>query len=475
MITIAIVGRPNVGKSSLFNRLTKSRDALVADTPGLTRDRHYGKLQIEDSQFILVDTGGFEPKKKQGIAKEMSLQTHLAINECDLILFVVDGREGIHPIDQHIADIIRKNDKEKILLINKSEGMVHEIIGAEFYSFGFKNSIPVSSAHGDGIGLLKEIILSKDKFDEKSTKETGNKPQITIVGRPNVGKSTLTNALLGEDRFIVYDQAGTTRDAVSAEFLYDKKGLVLTDTAGIRKKGRVFETIEKFSIIKALSAIESSNVIILVIDGLEGVSGQDMHLIGFILEAGKSLVIAINKWDSISSYEKDKIKSDIDQKLPFVNFAEKVFISAFKKTGLKTLMKSVFKAYESSSRKFSTPEINEVLANAIQNHQPKIIKGIRPKLKFAHQGGLNPPTVIVHGNHLNEIRKDYIRYLETYYRKAFNLIGTPLRVELKSGKNPFDVNKDKVKKTGLVTRRKRIDDFRKKMKGKKTLKTNPQY
>ena len=472
MITIAIVGRPNVGKSSLFNRLTKSRDALVADIPGLTRDRHYGKFLIEDSQFILVDTGGFEPKKKVGIAKEMALQTRLAIDECDLILFVVDGREGLHSIDQHIADIIRKNDKEKILLINKTEGMEQEIVSADFYSFGFKKYLTISSAHGEGVGLLKEMIIAEDEQDEYISIAARNKPKITIVGRPNVGKSTLTNALLGEDRFIVFDQAGTTRDSVSAEFIYNKNEFILTDTAGIRKKGKVFETVEKFSIIKTLSAIESSDVIILVIDSSSGIAAQDMHLIGFILEAGKSVVIAINKWDSVSTYEKDKIKSDIDQKLPFVNFAEKVFISALKGSGLNTLMTSVLKAYQSSSKKFTTPQINNVLANAIQTHQPKIIRGIRPKLKFAHQGGLNPPTIIIHGNHVTDIRKDYIRYLEAFFRKAFELVGTPLRIELKSGKNPYQENSDKVKKTGLVTRRRRIDDFRKKIKEKKALKAN---
>ena len=472
MLTIAIVGRPNVGKSSLFNRLTKSREALVANIPGLTRDRHYGKFFIDESQFILVDTGGFEPKKKLGIAKEMALQTKLAIDECDLILFVVDGREGLHPIDQHIADIIRKNSKEKFLLINKSEGMEEHIVSADFYGLGFKNIMPVSSAHGEGISYLKDQISKIDDQENLVELQGSKKPRITIVGRPNVGKSTLTNTLLGENRFIVYDEAGTTRDSVSADFFYNKNEFTLTDTAGIRKKGKVFETIEKFSIIKTLSAIESSDVIILVIDSTGGIASQDMHLIGFILEAGKSIVIAINKWDSITSYEKERVKNEIDQKLPFVNFAEKVFISALNGTGLNMLMSSVLKAYKSSSRKFTTPQINEVLANAIQTHQPKIIKGIRPKLKFAHQGGLTPPTIIIHGNHVTEIRKDYVRFLETFFRNAFGLVGTPLRVELKSGKNPYSDSNEKINKTGLVTRRRRIDDFRKKIKDKKALKTS---
>ena len=474
MISVAIVGRPNVGKSSLFNRLTKSRDALVADLPGLTRDRHYGKITIEDAQFILVDTGGFEPKKKIGIAKKMALQTLLAIDECDVILFVVDGREGLHPIDQHIADVIRKNDKEKILLINKTEGMQHEIVGADFYSLGFKNILSISSAHGEGVGLLKELLVDLNHQDSEPQSIFKGAPKITIVGRPNVGKSTLVNALVGEERFIVFDQAGTTRDAVSVDFDFNGDRFVLTDTAGIRKKGKVFETVEKFSVLKTLAAVESSDVIILVIDSSGGIATQDMHLIGFILETGKSIVIAINKWDSVSAYEREAIKNDIDLKLPFVNFAEKVFISALKETGLKGLMRSVIKAYESSSRKFSTPQINEVLANAILSHQPKIIKGIRPKLKFAHQGGLNPPTIIIHGNHLTDIRKDYVRYLETFFRKAFNLVGTPLRVELKNGKNPYQDENEKVKKTGLVTRRRRIDDFRKKIKERKLARSTNQ-
>jgi len=467
MKTIVIVGRPNVGKSSLFNRLTKTRDAIVADMPGLTRDRHYGRLNIEEHQFLLVDTGGFEPNKKVGIQKEMALQTRLAIDESDILLFIVDAREGLHPIDQHIADVIRKNDKPKILLINKAEGMQDDMVAADFHSLGFKSYLSISSAHGDGISQLKDYLIAHNDSSDKFV--FNNKvPKIAIVGRPNVGKSTLINALLGEERFIAFDQPGTTRDAVSVDFSYKDNLFTLTDTAGIRKKGKVFEAVEKFSVIKTLNAIETSNVSILVVDSKDGISAQDMHILAYIIESGKSLVIALNKWDDISSYDKDRIKAEIEKKLPFVNFAEKVFISAIKKMGLQSLMSSVIKAHQSALIKFTTPQLNDILENALIGHPPKIIKGIRPKLKYAHQGGMNPPTIIIHGNHLADIKKDYLRYLESFYRKAFDLTGTPLRIELKNSNNPFDdLAAAKVEKTGLVTRRRRIDEKRKKIKSRK--------
>jgi GTPase len=465
--TIVIVGRPNVGKSSLFNRLTKTRDAIVADMPGLTRDRHYGRLNIEEHQFLLVDTGGFEPNKKDGIQKEMALQTLLAIDESDVLLFIVDAREGLHPIDQHIADVIRKNDKPKMLLINKAEGMQDDMVAADFHSLGFKSYLAISSAHGEGISQLRDYIVSYDGAPEKFAINQ-KIPKISIVGRPNVGKSTLINSLMGEERFIAFDQPGTTRDAVSVDFTYQGNPFTLTDTAGIRKKGKVFETVEKFSVIKTLNAIETSNVSILVVDSKDGISAQDMHILAYIIESGKSLVIALNKWDDISSYDKDRIKAEIEKKLPFVNFAEKVFISGIKKMGLQALMKSVIKAHQSALVKFTTSQLNDILENALISHPPKIIKGIRPKLKYAHQGGMNPPTIIIHGNHLSDIKKDYLRYLESFFRKAFDLTGTPLRIELKNSSNPFDDQAAaKSKKTGLVTRRKRIDDMRKQLKSKK--------
>jgi|TARA_B110000503_G_scaffold86426_1_gene131564 GTPase len=465
--TIVIVGRPNVGKSSLFNRLTKTRDAIVADMPGLTRDRHYGRLNIEEHQFLLVDTGGFEPNKKDGIQKEMALQTLLAIDESDVLLFIVDAREGLHPIDQHIADVIRKNDKPKMLLINKAEGMQDDMVAADFHSLGFKSYLAISSAHGEGISQLRDYIVSYDGAPEKFAINQ-KIPKISIVGRPNVGKSTLINSLMGEERFIAFDQPGTTRDAVSVDFTYQGNPFTLTDTAGIRKKGKVFETVEKFSVIKTLNAIETSNVSILVVDSRDGISAQDMHILAYIIESGKSLVIALNKWDDISSYDKDRIKAEIEKKLPFVNFAEKVFISGIKKMGLQALMKSVIKAHQSALVKFTTSQLNDILENALISHPPKIIKGIRPKLKYAHQGGMNPPTIIIHGNHLSDIKKDYLRYLESFFRKAFDLTGTPLRIELKNSSNPFDDQAAaKSKKTGLVTRRKRIDDMRKQLKSKK--------
>ena len=467
MKTIAIVGRPNVGKSSLYNRLTKTRDAIVADMPGLTRDRHYGKISIGNHEYILVDTGGFEPDKKAGIQKEMALQTKLAIDESDIILFIVDARSGLHSIDQHIAEIIRKNNNQKMLLVNKAEGMLDDNAFSEFYKLGFKNIHKISSAHGDGISVLRDFLADQGGGENTLEEEDDNFPKISIVGRPNVGKSTLINSLLGEDRFIAFDKPGTTRDAVSVDFIWGKEKFILTDTAGIRKKGKVFESVEKFSVIKTLNAIEFANVAMLVIDAKDGISAQDMHILGFILESGKSLVIALNKWDSVSEYEREKLKSDIDKKLPFVRFAEKVFISALNQDGFPLLMKSVIKAYKAAQTKFTTPQLNSVLSNALLSHAPSIVRGIRPKLKYAHQGGMNPPTIIIHGNHLEGVKQDYIRFLESYYRKAFNLTGTPLRIQLKNSVNPFEEKiKSGNKKTGLVSRRREETAFREKMKRK---------
>ena len=468
MKTIVLVGRPNVGKSSLYNRLTKTRDAIVADIPGLTRDRHYGKLSIGEHEYILVDTGGFEPDKKTGIQKEMATQTKLAIDESDIVLLIVDARSGLHSIDQHIAEIIRKNDKQKMLLVNKAEGMLNDGALAEFYKLGFSNIHKISSAHGDGISELKDFLVEQDNTPDTHQNINNKDPKISIVGRPNVGKSTLINSLLGEDRFIAFDKPGTTRDAVSVDFNWGKDKFILTDTAGIRKKGKVFESVEKFSVIKTLNAINFSNVSVLVIDSNDGISAQDMHILGFILESGKSLVIALNKWDSISSYEREKLKNDIDKKLPFVKFAEKVFISALHQEGFPVLMKAIIKSHKSALTKFTTPQLNSVLSNALISHQPSIIKGIRPKLKYAHQGGMNPPTIIIHGNHLEGLKQDYIRFLESFYRKAFDLIGTPLRIQFKNSTNPFDEkSKTANKKTGLVSRRRIETAFREKMKKKK--------
>ena len=468
MKTIVLVGRPNVGKSSLYNRLTKTRDAIVADMPGLTRDRHYGKLSIGEHEYILVDTGGFEPDKKTGIQKEMATQTKLAIDESDIVLLIVDARSGLHSIDQHIAEIIRKNDKQKMLLVNKAEGMVNDGALAEFYKLGFTNIHKISSAHGDGISALKDFLVEQNTSPDTYQNVSNKNPIISIVGRPNVGKSTLINSLLGEDRFIAFDKPGTTRDAVSVDFNWGKEKFVLTDTAGIRKKGKVFESVEKFSVIKTLNAINFSNVSVLVIDSNDGITAQDMHILGFILESGKSLVIALNKWDSISSYQREKLKNDIDKKLPFVKFAEKVFISALHQEGFAVLMKAIIKSHKSALTKFTTPQLNSVLSNALISHTPSIIKGIRPKLKYAHQGGMNPPTIIIHGNHLEGLKQDYIRFLESFYRKAFDLTGTPLRIQFKNSTNPFnDKSKDTKKKTGLVSRRRIETAFREKMKKKK--------
>jgi GTP-binding protein len=468
--TIALVGRPNVGKSTLFNRLTKSRDALVADLPGLTRDRHYGRGLGGDIPYIVIDTGGFEPLIEKGIQKEMAKQTLLAIDEADVIFFITDGRQGVTPHDRVIADLLRKMNRNIYLLVNKTEGMQRGIVTAEFFELGLGDPLGISSAHGEGVRDMIQMALEPFKKEDIEVDEAQQKvPKIAIVGRPNVGKSTLVNAFLGEDRVIAFDEPGTTRDSIQIDIERNDKNYTLIDTAGIRKKGKVFEAVEKFSVIKTLQAIEEANVAILVVDAEEGITEQDAHVGAYILEAGRALVVAINKWDRLKEDERDIVKQDIQRKLQFLKFAEFQYVSALKKKGLTEILKSVDEAYRGAFIKMSTPKLTRALIDILQQHQPPISKGIRPKLRYAHQGGSNPPVIVIHGNHVNAIKDSYMRFLESAFRQAFQIIGTPLRVQFKQGENPYLDEEKRKPKEGVVSMRRRKNALRKKLTDKNKL------
>jgi GTP-binding protein len=438
---IALVGRPNVGKSTLFNRLTRSRDALVADLPGLTRDRHYGEGRVGERPFLVIDTGGFEPVAKEGIMHQMALQTKQAVAEADVVIFIVDGRQGLTPHDKTITDFLRKSGRKVMLVVNKGEGMKYSAVVADFYELGMGDPYVISAAHGDGVTDLVEEALNEafasrpDDAEELAPAERGIK--IAIVGRPNVGKSTLVNTLIGEERVIAFDMPGTTRDSIEVPFERDGKNYTLIDTAGIRRRGKVFEAIEKFSVVKTLQSISEANVVILLLDAQQDISEQDAHIAGFILETGRALVVAVNKWDGLRTDERDEIKIDIDRKLDFLSFAKTHFISALKNTGIGPLMKSVDAAYAAATADLSTPRLTRALIEAVEKQEPRRKGSIRPKLRYAHQGGQNPPIIVIHGNALDSVGEPYKRYLEKHFRDTFNLVGTPLRIELRVGKNPF--------------------------------------
>ena len=436
--TIALVGRPNVGKSTLFNRLTKTRDALVADFPGLTRDRHYGRGVVGDRPYLVVDTGGFEPAADSGILVEMARQTLQAVDECDTVVFLVDGRQGITAQDKVIADRLRRSGRPVLLAVNKSEGMNRAVAAAEFYELGLGEPYAISSAHGEGVRDLVNLALANFPA-EAEVEEEGEQPspRIAIVGRPNVGKSTLVNALLGEERVIAFDQPGTTRDSIHIDFERDGKHYTLVDTAGIRRRGKVFEAIEKFSVIKTLQSIEDANVVVLVLDAQDAITEQDGSLAAFVLESGRALVVAVNKWDGLKEERREEVKKDIARKLHFLTYAKFHYLSALKGQGLPPLLKSVDAAYAAAMIKLPTPQLTRVLEAAVQQHQPPISGKVRPKLRYAHQGGRNPPLIVIHGTHVSRIPASYRRYLEGFFRKAFALAGTPLLVQFKQGSNPF--------------------------------------
>jgi len=437
---IALIGRPNVGKSTLFNRLTRSRDALVADLPGLTRDRHYGEGRIGERPFLVIDTGGFEPVAKEGIVHEMAKQTRQAIVEADVVVFIVDGRQGLTPHDKTITDFLRKSGRQVMLVVNKSEGMKYTSVTADFYELGLGDPYVISAAHGDGVADLVDQALDM-AIEGKPQEENEEAPlkgiKIAIVGRPNVGKSTMVNTLLGEERVIAFDMPGTTRDSIEIPFERNGKHYTLIDTAGIRRKGKVFEAIEKFSVVKTLQSISEANVVLLLLDAQQDISEQDAHIAGFILESGRALVVGINKWDGLTSDHRDHIKREIDRKLTFLTFAKFHYISALKSTGIMQMLKSIDSAYAAAMAKLPTPQLTRALQEALDHQQPRRKGSIRPQLRYAHQGGQNPPIIVIHGNALESIESSYKRYLEKHFRDSFSLTGTPLRIEFRSGKNPF--------------------------------------
>ena len=475
---VALVGRANVGKSTLFNRLTRSRAALVADFSGLTRDRHYGEGRMGNHPFIAVDTGGFEPVAKDGILLEMARQTRQAIAESDVVIFLVDARAGVNAHDHEIAQLLRKSGQRIFLAVNKAEGMRYGSATSEFHELGLGEPHPISASHGDGVGDLIELALSyldepEDSGDDAEDDirhdtsiargaqdsdepgdgnvpagpdaEAGNNKQapiahrikLAIVGRPNVGKSTLINTLLGEERVIAYDQPGTTRDAIEIEFERGGVAYTLIDTAGLRRRGKVFEAVEKFSVIKTLQAIEACNVVLLLLDAQSEISDQDAHIAGFVLETGRALVVGINKWDGLDSEHRERIVREFDRKLRFLSFAKMHTMSAIKGQGVNAVLQSVRAAHAAAFAKLSTPKLTRALLAAVEQ-QPPPRKGIfRPKLRYAHQGGQNPPLIVIHGNALDAIPDSYRRYLETRLRDEFKLAGTPLRIEFKSSHNPY--------------------------------------
>jgi len=437
---IALVGRPNVGKSTLFNRLTKSRDAIVADFAGLTRDRHYGDGRLGDREFICIDTGGFEPDSTTGIVKEMAKQTRQAVAEADAVVFVVDVRTGLSGQDQDIARYLRQANKRIFLAVNKAEGMSDSPLLAEFHELGLGEPHPISAAHGQGIRSLLDAVL--EGFD--GAEEFGAGPEdestirIAVAGRPNVGKSTLINTWLGEERLVAFDMPGTTRDAISVPFERNGQKFQLIDTAGLRRKGKVFEAIEKFSVVKTLQAIADANVVLLLIDATQGVTDQDAHIAGYILDSGRAVVVAINKWDAVDSYQRETLSRSIETRLGFLKFATILHISALKRQGLAPLWNAMADAYASAYKKMTTPVLTRLVQEAVQHQTPKKVGHFRPKMRYAHQGGMNPPIVVIHGNSLDHVTEVYKRYLEGRIRAHYKLTGTPLKIELRSSKNPFD-------------------------------------
>ncbi|MGB3724328.1 MAG: ribosome biogenesis GTPase Der [Glaciecola sp.] len=476
---IALVGRPNVGKSTLFNRLTNTRDALVADFPGLTRDRKYGQATFEQRQFIVVDTGGISGDEA-GIDAAMAQQSLLAIEEADVVLFLVDARDGLTPADIGIADHLRRQGKPSVLVVNKVDGIDGDSESADFYKLGMSTLLQIAAAHGRGVSKLIDSVLApldEDFPDMYVPQEDPNKEEedadaqlkrlqslpikLAIVGKPNVGKSTLTNRILGEERVVVYDQPGTTRDSIFIPMQRDEREYILIDTAGVRKRRKVSEAVEKFSIVKTLQAIEASNVVLLVVDAREGISDQDLSLLGFILNSGRSLVLAVNKWDGLDNHIKDEVKRELDRRLGFVDFARLHFISALHGSGVGNLFESVQEAYASATKRINTSMLTDIMEMAQVDHQPPMVRGRRVKMKYAHAGGYNPPVVVIHGNQLKDLPDSYKRYLTNYYRKSLNIMGTPIKIEFREGANPFEGKKNKLT-LAQERKRKRLLAFRKK-------------
>ena len=444
---IALVGRPNVGKSTLFNRLTRSRDALVADQPGMTRDRKYGDGKLGEHPYIVIDTGGLSGEE-EGLDGLMAAQSWLAVEEANIILFMTDAHDGLTAMDEVIAKRLRNTGKEVILVVNKVDGLNADVITAEFFSLGLGQPHAIAASQGRGVTVLIESILSNlPATDDESHAASGIK--VAIVGRPNVGKSTLVNRILGEERVVAYDMPGTTRDSIYLPFERDGQQYTLIDTAGVRRRGKVSEVAEKYSVIKALQAIQDAHVVIMVLDAQDTISEQDVTLLGYIMDAGRALVISINKWDGLDEDQKEKIKTELDYKLPFLSYAKKKYISALHGTGVGDLFGYVQTAYKSAMAEFPTPKLTRLLEYLVQQHQPPIVRGHRIKLRYAHQGGKNPPIIVIHGNQTQSVPDSYKRYLFNAFLKRLNLHGTPIRIEFKTSDNPY---KDKKNKNNLTRR-----------------------
>ncbi len=456
---IALVGRPNVGKSTLFNKLTRSQDALVADMPGLTRDRQYGDGKVGGWPYLVVDTGGLSGEP-ESLDEKMAEQTLEAINEADLVVFMVDGRSGKTPVDDDIADMLRRRAGPLLLCVNKIDGVGEDKAMLDFYSLGFDAVIPAAASHNRGVASLVDKIAKELNIDADALRAEAEAQQnqdsrdirIAFVGRPNVGKSTLINRLTGEQRVIAYDQPGTTRDAVAIPFTRADKDYTLIDTAGVRRRGKVNEKVEIFSIIKTMQAVDRSNVCVMLIDAEDSITEQDLHLLGYAIEKGRALVVAINKWDKLDSEQRDQVKERLERRVEFLRFTRIHFISALQGSGVGDLFKSINKAYASAFIDLSTPKLTRMLEVAQTAHQPPMVNGRRIKLRYAHQGGVNPPVIVVHGNQTAKIPASYQRYLMNYYMKALRLFGTPLRVEFKQGANPFSDKKIRGRKTQLTER-----------------------
>jgi GTP-binding protein len=434
--TIVLVGRPNVGKSTMFNRLTRSRDAIVHDLPGLTRDRHYGQGRVGGKPYIVVDTGGFEPVARDGIYFEMARQTMQAVDEADAVIMMVDARQGLVPHDRVIADRLRRSGRKLWLAVNKAEGYRPEMAAAEFHELGLGEPYAISAAHGDGIRELVDLVLAEVPYADEEA--ASNHPKIAIVGRPNVGKSTLVNASLGEERVIAFDEPGTTRDSIYVDFERNGRPYTIIDTAGLRRRGKVEEAVEKFSVVKSLQSVEDANVVVLVLDARQDITDQDAHIAGFITEAGRALVVAVNKWDGLDEEARTRVKREYARKLGFLDFARSHYISALNGAGLGGVLKSIDGAYAAAMAKLPTPRLTRVLIEAVNRQQPPRAGMVRPKLRYAHQGGSNPPLIVIHGNTLDQLPASYRRYLERCFVEAFDLEGTPLRVQFKrAGRNPY--------------------------------------
>ena len=439
---LVIVGRPNVGKSTLFNRMTRTRDAIVADFAGLTRDRHYGEGRVGQHAFIAVDTGGFEPDSTGGIVREMARQTRQAVAEADAVIFVVDMRAGVAGQDHDIARFLRTSGRPVVLAVNKAEGMAASPALGEFFELGLGTPHPISAAHGEGVHGLIEAALGDhaptEADDEAAAADRADAPvRLAVAGRPNVGKSTLINAWLGEERLIAFDEPGTTRDAIRVPFERGGRKFELIDTAGLRRRGRVFEAVEKFSVVKTLQAIDEAHVVLLLLDATQGVTDQDAHIAGYILERGRAVAVAVNKWDAVDAYQKETLRRSIEQRLAFLRFAPVLNISATRRQGLGPVWKAIVDAHASATRKLPTPVLTRLLLEAVEHQAPKRAGQFRPKLRYAHQGGQNPPIIVVHGNSLEHVTDAYKRYLEGRFREHFKLTGTPLRIEMRSSKNPY--------------------------------------